>query len=134
MRFDLLLNEWVKDSITRNVISVYGAQSYRPLVPVFDIARALEFCVSKGITNQTLNIGGQNWQKKTLAECAAGPTTKVVLSESKQDPRNYRVSFEALNQFGFECKKTVFQGVEEMTRAINLGVIKDPYCGIYSNA
>jgi nucleoside-diphosphate-sugar epimerase len=134
MRFDLLLNEWVKDSITRNVLSVYGAGSYRPLVHVLDIAHAIEFCISTNVPNQTLNIGGENWQKGDLAKCAAGVGTKIVLSESKEDPRNYRVSFETLGQLGFTCQKTVPQGVEEMTRAIKLGIITDPYCGIYSNA
>ncbi len=134
MRFDLLLNEWVKDAITKNYISVYGAESYRPFVHVRDIAKAIQFCLEHDIRNETLNVGGENWQKKDLAIACATPVTKVALAEGKSDPRNYRVSFEKIERLGFGCQYTVADGIREMTNALRDGVITDPFSGLYSNA
>ena len=134
MRFDLLLNEWVKDALTKNYISVYGAESWRPFAHVRDIARAIIFCLKNNIPYQTINVGGENWQKKDLAVAAATPMTKVALAEGKSDPRNYRVSFDKLKRLGFECQYSVADGIREMTNALRDGAIIDPYSGVYSNA
>lgn len=133
MRFDLLLNEWVKDAMTKNYISVYGANSYRPFVHVQDAARAIVFFVENKLPNGIYNIGGQNCKKSELAEMIATPETKVALAEGKQDPRNYRVSFDKINNAGWYSQYSLVGGIEKMKRAIASGIIHDIYSGIYSN-
>ena len=61
MRFDLLLQELIRDAIVDNKIVVFGPNYWRPLVHVEDIANACVFLasdMSSYITGQTLSVDG----------------------------------------------------------------------------
>jgi hypothetical protein len=68
-----------------------------------------------------------NW---TLTDIAAKvrsifPETEVVHVENS-DRRNYRVCFDKIhNQLGFECQTTIEDGIAEMKKAFDDGLVSD---------
>ena len=50
VRFDLLLHEFIRDAWTKAKIYVYGAESWRPIVHVDDIARAILLIIKNSDT------------------------------------------------------------------------------------
>ena len=72
MRFDLLLQEFIRDALIDKKISIFGSNHWRPLVHVDDIASACIIVIenSKNISGEIYNVGDneQNYTKKQLAE------------------------------------------------------------------
>jgi nucleoside-diphosphate-sugar epimerase len=102
MRFDLVVNTFLKDALTRGKITIhYGGEMWRPLVDVRDVARAYIACLEADehkVRGQIFNVIFRNMRiselalrvKETLAE--HGVKIEVVPAYSYQGVRNYRVS------------------------------------------
>ncbi len=125
MRFDLLVQEFIRDALIDKKISIFGPNHWRPLVHVDDIASACITAIenSSNISGEVYNVGDneQNYTKKNLAELVQKyiPST-IEITESKQDLRNYRVSFDKIrNKLNFKVSKTVENGISEILNQIN---------------
>ena len=102
MRFDLVVNTFLKDALTRGRITIhYGGEMWRPLVDVRDVARAYIACLEADevkVRGQIFNVIFRNMRiselalrvKETLAE--QGIKIEIVPAYSYQGVRNYRVS------------------------------------------
>ena len=140
MRFDLLVQEFIRDAIVDKKISIFGADFWRPLVHVEDMADACISAInapSKLISGQIYNVGDdkENYTKINLAEIIKEFITDVEIEiiKSKKDPRNYKVSFEKIeNSLNFEPKYTVRDSVIEILNDIQSGKI-DPRDSEFSN-
>ena len=140
MRFDLLVQEFIRDAIVDKKISIFGADFWRPLVHVEDMADACISAInapSKLISGQIYNVGDdkENYTKINLAEIIKEFITDVEIEiiKSKKDPRNYKVSFEKIKKtLNFETKKTVKDSIIEILREIESGNI-DPRASEFSN-
>ncbi len=128
MRFDLLVQEFLRDALVDKKISIFGEDFWRPLIHVDDMADA---CISvinaptELISGEIFNVGSskENYTKRQLAEIIQKHVldAEIELIKSKTDPRNYKVSFEKIkNSLNFEPKKTVEDSVIEI-----LGKIRD---------
>ena len=139
-RFDLLVNELVRDAVCGREITVYGAEAWRPFLHVADAARAVLAVVGASdpsVAGSVFNVGGGNHTKGQLTEIVveAVPDARVAMSPSRQDPRDYRVAFDRIRErIGFRAERDVRSGVSEMVEALRLGVISDPYSSRYRNA
>ena len=125
MRFDLLVQEFIRDALIDKKISIFGPDHWRPLIHVDDIASACITAIenSSNISGEVYNVGDneQNYTKKNLAELVQKyiPST-IEITESKQDLRNYRVSFDKIrNKLNFKVSKTVEDGISEILNQIN---------------
>ena len=133
MRLDLLVHELILDALIRKKITVFGSNYWRPLIHVQDVAKACLSGIkglSKLITGQVYNVGdfSQNFQKGHLAELVKEhlPQSEIVIQELREDPRNYRVSFEKIKKnLKFKIEHTVQDGILEIIEKINDGSI-DP--------
>ena len=133
MRFDLLVNELVRDAVAGNWVVIYGPESWRPFVHVNDVACAFEATLVAHhvrVAGSTFNVGSnsENYQKRQLAELIQKhiPNADIEIMERKSDPRSYRVSFEKIARvLGFQASKTVEDGIIEMRDAIVQGVVDD---------
>ena len=102
MRFDLLLQEFIRDALIDKKISIFGPNHWRPLVHVDDIASSCIIAIenSKNISGEIYNVGDnkQNYTKKDLAGMVQKhiPSSTIEVIETKQDPRNYKVSFDKI--------------------------------------
>jgi len=140
MRFDLLLQEFIRDAVIDKKISVYGPDYWRPLIHVDDISNA---CIStikspkESISGEIYNVGdnNQNYTKLELAKMIQKyiPETKIVLQESKKDLRNYKVSFDKIvSNLRFKITKTVEDGIQEIVDKIQNNQL-DPIDSDFSN-
>ena len=140
MRFDLLLQEFLRDALVENKITIFGQDFWRPLVHVQDMTDA---CIStingttQQIAGQVYNVGGnnENYTKISLAKIIQKflPSTEIEIIDSKTDPRNYKVSFEKIkNNLNFSTKNTVEDSVKEILAKVNSGNL-DPKDSEFSN-
>ena len=133
MRFDLTLNEFTLEMLTKNRLSVYGGQFWRPYVHVEDAARAVAFVLEAPIEQvrvQAFNVGStdQNYQKLQLVELIRpyAPNAVVEYIKKEEDPRDYRVSFAKVRDvLGFKVTKTVPNGIHEVAKLILNKIIQD---------
>lgn len=133
MRFDLTVNEFTIEILTKRHLVVYGEQFWRPYVHVRDAARsalmALEAPMAK-VRNQAFNVGSteQNYQKGQLVALikAHAPDAAIEYVCKDEDPRDYRVSFAKIeNELGFRITRTVEDGIREVAQLLHSGVIQD---------
>lgn len=133
MRFDLTVNEFTMEMLTKKHLKVFGEQFWRPYVHVRDAARAvlavLESEPAK-VNNQVFNVGStkQNYTKQQLVGLIAthAPDAVVEYIQKNEDPRDYRVSFEKIRrELGFECTRSVEDGIREIADLVRSGAIRD---------
>lgn len=140
MRFDLLLQEFIRDAFVNKKIVVFGPDYWRPLVHVIDIANSCILAVessSSKISGEIYNVGGndQNYKKIDLAEMVKENIsgTEIVVQELRKDPRNYRVSFDKIRtKLNFHIEKTVPDGIAEIVNEVQKGRM-DPRETEFSN-
>ena len=139
MRFDLLVQEFIRDALIDKKISIFGPNHWRPLVHVDDIASACITAIenSSNISGEVYNVGDneQNYTKMNLAQLVQKyvPSSTIEVTGSKQDLRNYRVSFDKIkNKLNFNVSKTVEDGILEILDQINNNIL-DPKESQFSN-
>lgn len=134
MRFDLTVNEFVMEMLTRRKLVVYGKEFWRPYVHVRDAARAVALVLKSSrplVDGQVFNVGNtaENFRKIDLLELIGrrvGPV-EIRFVHRVEDPRDYRVSFERIRAcLGYQTTRTVANGVDEIASAIESGLIDDP--------
>jgi len=143
MRFDLMVNEFTMELLTKRRLVVYGEQFWRPYIHVRDVARAIETVLgapSEKVRGEVFNVGDtqQNYQKgqlvKLICDQVKNDEIKVEYVHKEEDPRDYRVSFEKIKRaLGFGTTCTVEDGVREIIRLVEQGVITDFDNPIYRN-
>ena len=139
MRFDLLINELVRDAALRKKIQVYAPESWRPFVHVDDLARALVDIFetpAKKMSNMVFNIGQANYQKRSIIKMLAERMENFAVDYKKGefDKRNYRVSFMRFKKkFNFKFRKEIGLEISRINDAIKEKRFKDPFRGCYDN-
>jgi nucleoside-diphosphate-sugar epimerase len=131
MRFDLTVNEFTLEMLTRKHLKVFGEQFWRPYVHARDAARAIELVLNspaERVAGAVFNVGAtdQNFQKKQLVEMISAHVPEAVVEyvHKQEDPRDYRVSFTRVSdQLGFRITRTVSQGIEEVAHLVRSGII-----------
>lgn len=104
LRLDLVLNDFAAGAVaSRRITILSDGTPWRPLINVKDMARAIDWAISRDISNGgiflAINIGSDEWnyQVKDLAQAVAFliPGTDVSINKGAQpDKRSYRVNFE----------------------------------------
>lgn len=141
MRFDLTINEFTMELLTKKHLKVYGEQFWRPYVHVRDAARAIQLVLSapvEKVAGIVFNVGAtdQNFQKQQLVEMIRpyAPDARVEFVKRAEDPRDYRVSFARITDgLDFKITRTVAQGIEEVAHLVRCNVIANYGDGRYSN-
>lgn len=134
MRFDLTVNEFVMEALTKRKLVIFGEQFWRPYVHVRDAARAIKLVIEsdeRKIASRVFNVGdtNQNYQKKGIVDLVLAQVphkVEIQFVRKQEDPRDYKVSFERINkELGFEITTTVEGGVAEVVKAISSGIFSD---------
>lgn len=139
-RFDLTINEFVRDALLKGELEIYGPQFWRPYCHVTDITRAVILVLeapSEQVARKVFNVGSndENYQKASIAEEVARQIpVRVTTVERAEDPRDYRVSFDRISGLGFEPRMRLPDGVEEIAAAVGNGLVADPYAQRYRNS
>ena len=140
MRFDLMLQEFLRDAVLDKKIRIYNPNFWRPLAHVDDISNACVTTINSPkdiISGEVYNVGNtnENYTKKMLAEIIQKfiPSTKIVITESKTDLRTYKVSFDKIkNNLKFISKKTIRDSISDILTEIEKGSL-DPKASEFSN-
>jgi nucleoside-diphosphate-sugar epimerase len=133
MRFDLTVNEFTMELLTKKELIVFGEQFWRPYVHTTDAARAVEAVLAasdESVAGKVFNVGSteQNFQKQQLVGMILplAPGASVEYVHRDEDPRDYRVSFEKIErELGFHTTRTVDDGIREVAGLVTSGLIKD---------
>lgn len=139
MRFDLVINLFVAQAMTKHQISIEGGNQWRPFVHVKDAASAYLLALEKKPSkSQGIFNLGSDYLNHKISEIGTFiqesiPNVKIKNTRNT-DQRNYRVSFQKIKKsFGFESKFSILDGVEEIRHAIKSGKIKSWTDPIYYN-
>jgi len=131
MRFDLVVNTFIKDALLRGTLFLHGGGwMWRPLVDVMDVAethvRMLEADPS-AVGGEVYNVVHDNYQIRQLAMLVAGSLSmhdKRVKLEDAPMPsinRNYRCANRKLQKrIGFTPQITVLESIEGMLKRLPL--------------
>src|SRR5687768_10712232 len=102
LRLDLVLNDFIAAAVaTKRIQILSDGTSWRPLIHVEDMARAIQWALGRGPDAGdflAVNVGADEWnfQIRQLAEAVADTLSGVEVSANSAaapDPRSYRVSF-----------------------------------------
>jgi nucleoside-diphosphate-sugar epimerase len=129
MRYDLVVNTFVKDALSKGRISVhYGGAMWRPLIDVRDVARAYVMGLQAPadvIRGQVINLSAGNFRISELALRVQhalrelGVDVELDIEFGYRLVRSYRVSAEKANRvLGFVPQVTVEESVARMVSAI----------------
>lgn len=129
MRFDLVVNTFVKDALSKGRLSLHGGGwMWRPLVDVTDVARAHIHCLEAPagqVGGQIFNVFHDNYQIRELAMLVAGSAQMRKFVVDLQDAplpeitRDYKCAHDKIRQMtGFEPRVSVLESIEGMLQWI----------------
>ena len=141
IRFDLTVNEFVRELATGKELVIFGEQFWRPYCHVNDLARACILVLeskSEKVRQSVFGVGdtNENYQKKMLADVITGiiPNCKIKFVKKDEDPRDYRVNFSKIKEeLGFSITKTVPESVRSLYKLLLDNILLNPYDDKYKN-
>ena len=124
MRFDLTVNEFVKEIYLKNKLIVYDADTWRPYCHVNDFAKLIELVLntdSKKVSFEVFNAGGNrnNYRKKDIVDGISKflPIHNVFFESKGSDRRNYKVNFKKVeNKLNFKTDYSLELGIQEIIK------------------
>jgi nucleoside-diphosphate-sugar epimerase len=131
MRFDLVVNTFVKDALLRGSLSLHGGGwMWRPLVDVRDVSDAMIAAFeapAELVRGEVFNVVHSNYQIRELAMLVAGSVQllgrAVTLSEEPAPrlTRDYECSNTKLaNRLAFQPSRSVVEAISEVLAAIDV--------------
>jgi nucleoside-diphosphate-sugar epimerase len=140
MRFDLVVNTFLKDAVTVRKLYLHGGGwQWRPLVAVGDVAAAHILCLTADpdlVRGEIFNVMQENYQVRQLAMLVAGSLSLVGRSVELVDAplpkivRDYRMTNLKMTQrLGFTPAVTVLESIDDMLKRIpldNVALLADP--------
>ena len=141
MRFDLTVNEFTKDLALGRELVIFGEKFWRPYCHVKDFSNAFITVIkspAEKVAYNVFNVGDtdENYTKQMLIDEIKKilPESKIKYIERNDDPRDYRVNSDKIKkELGFKITMRVPDGIMEVKRMIQEGVIQDPEDQKYYN-
>ena len=141
MRFDLTVNEFVRDLWADRTLEVFGENYWRSCVHVRDAGRAIRLALEapiERVAGEVFNVGrpGEDYTKLDLLEEIRKLTDRgrVEFVHRDVDPRHYKVNFAKIHDvLGFEGQMTVPDGIAEVFAGLDQHRFGDPFDGHYRN-
>jgi nucleoside-diphosphate-sugar epimerase len=129
MRFDLVVNLMTLSAFQKGrIIVMGGGLQWRPLVHLSDVSQAFQLVIDaneKLVNREIFNVGLDNYQIKNLAYLVREQLPidiEIDLAPDDADKRDYNVDFSKVkNVLGFEAKKTIIDGINEIYVALKSG-------------
>lgn len=139
MRFNLLVNEIVREAYVKKRILLYKEDAWRPYVHTEDAVDAMISILnadSKKINHEVFNVGTENYQKIELVNLIKKYVPDLIVDKKGglPDNRDYKVSFEKIKKIiGFVPKRKVADGIQELFWAVKNNVFSNLYDERYTN-
>lgn len=124
MRTDLLVNDFVLKAVRDGFIGLFEGHFKRNYIHVRDVAGAMCFMLDRlgEASGQIFNVGlsSANLSKIELCQCIKAMVPELEFVEigghSDPDQRNYVVSNQKLENFGFTPEYSIEHGIEELVK------------------
>jgi nucleoside-diphosphate-sugar epimerase len=128
MRLDLLVNSFVYAAVTDGYLILFEKHFKRNFVHIRDVADCFTYCLANAdrMAGRSYNLGhdGCNLSKEELVLKIKEHVPKLFVhcSEIGTDPdkRNYIVSNQRLREAGFEAKRSLDFGIQELIKAYKM--------------
>jgi nucleoside-diphosphate-sugar epimerase len=128
MRLDLLVNHFVYAAATDGYIVIFEKDFKRNYIHIRDVAGCFIHCIKNfdRMTGRPYNVGldAANLSKEELALKVKEfvPNFYIHFSEVGSDPdkRNYIVSNQRLREAGFEAKRSLEEGIQELLKGYRM--------------
>jgi nucleoside-diphosphate-sugar epimerase len=143
-RFDLIVNQFVLEAMTKGELVIYQRGYHRSFVHVRDTVEGIMLALQaerQKVAGEIFNLGSEQGNKskdqivKAVAKVVPNVTVRYKDISFGGDMRDIRVRFDKIKRvLGFHPAITVEQGIQEVHDAIRQGVIKDPLSPKYRNA
>jgi nucleoside-diphosphate-sugar epimerase len=141
IRFDLTVNEFTRNVCLTGEQEIWGPQFSRPYCHVDDLARAVVLILEapeEKVKANVFNVGDttENYSKRMLMEEIQKqmPSAKAIYVEKTEDPRDYRVNCDKIKtDLGFTITKKVPDGIREIMKLMNSGMITDAHSQKFRN-
>lgn len=143
-RFDLLVNQFVLEAFIHRELIIYQQGFARSFVHIRDAVDGYMAALNapeEKIRSQVYNLGSErgNYTKEGIVNLVLRRLPDVVVRVKDLsyggDLRDLTVSFDKIQrELGFEAKRGVNEGVEELADALRSGLIRNPYDRRYRNA
>lgn len=133
-RMDLVVNQMAMSAATTGQITLHGGDQWRPMIHVWDIARAIVDNLDGAVG--IYNLATENIQMKTLAaSCARITKCEVLTQPMKEDLRNYHADTSKSIRDGVwrEPHFTTEFGIVQFVELIRSGRVTDPTRSVYFN-
>lgn len=127
-RMDIMPNQFIKESMEHNTISIYQPKAIRPIIHVKDVANILEtfLLLDEPPNHQVYNVGfaKMNLTKEEMANTIKRITGAEIKEIKSNDSRTYKVDFSRLhNEFIINQIVNLEGGMEDLldkTKSKNL--------------
>lgn len=133
LRFDLVVNLFIIQSLLEGKITVNGGEQYRPFLHVEDAADSLVFALEKNLTG-TYNVISENMKiiqvAKLISELSG---CEINITQENPDKRNYKVSADKIQGIGFNPSHTIKESFYEFEKKVKSGEIKNYEDAKYNN-
>jgi nucleoside-diphosphate-sugar epimerase len=128
MRLDLLVNHFVYTAVTDRYLVIFEKHFKRNYIHVRDVADTFVHCIknSEKMVGKPYNAGldAANLSKEELALAIKKhvPNFFIHFAEVGSDPdkRNYIVSNQRLREAGFEAKRSLDDGIQELIKGYRM--------------
>lgn len=128
MRLDLLVNHFVYAAVTDGYVVIFEKDFKRNYVHIRDVADCFLYCLThtERMTGRPFNLGldTANLSKEALALKVKEYVPKFYLHfaplGSDPDQRNYIVSNQRLREAGFEARRSLDEGIQELLKGYRL--------------
>jgi len=121
MRFDLTVNQFVKDIFLKKKIDIFYKDTWRPYCHVADIASCLELIIYVSNKLSIYNVGDteKNYTKKNIVDeigkYISLLNVNYINKNDEKDLRNYKVSFKKITkEINFKTEYNLKDGIEEI--------------------
>ena len=123
MRSDLLVNNFVYETIKKRKLTIYEPHFRRNFIHILDVVKAIVFTIKNfnKLKSNVYNLGlsSANISKIMLAKKIKKQhkTLKIKIVKNKQDPdkRDYYVSNAKIEKKGFKAKISLEFGIAELS-------------------
>ncbi len=137
MRLDLLINDFVFQAYVNKYLILFEKTHKRTFIHVQDIVRSILFTIEnyKKMKHSIFNVGdnANNFSKEEIALKIRERLDYYLhfadIGED-EDKRDYSVSYEKINAFGFKTVRTVDEGIDELIKACQIFEFKHPFKNI----
>jgi nucleoside-diphosphate-sugar epimerase len=139
-RFDLVVNLLTAKAVTEGKITIFGGDQWRPFIHVDDAARVFVEALEQydKVSGKVFNVGfdDENYTILQVGEIIKEviPSVEVKVEGEGRESATYQVSFNKIrNKLNFVKGKTLREGILEIKRALESGLVPDYTSARYSN-